>query len=152
MTEKHQNFDLSTHGSTWLRADFHLHTKADKEFMYSNAYLKSGIHPWVSFSLSGRISSNILFKQVTHWVTCLKKSTRIGHAKLPEEFDCFLEKQRTRLNIKIKPTQILFQFFPVFTCQRRAAFRPFSPFDNTCGKHQTGEFFAFSTVGFRQQF
>lgn len=25
---------LFTHGSTWVRADFHLHTKADKEFVY----------------------------------------------------------------------------------------------------------------------
>ena len=28
-------FKIFSHGSTWLRADFHLHTKEDKEFQYS---------------------------------------------------------------------------------------------------------------------
>ena len=27
--------DVFSHGSMWLRADFHLHTKADKEFSYN---------------------------------------------------------------------------------------------------------------------
>lgn len=35
MSEKSEN--LFGHGSTWLRADFHLHTKADKEFSYDGA-------------------------------------------------------------------------------------------------------------------
>ena len=30
--KKHKTF---TNGSTWLKADFHLHTKADKEFTYT---------------------------------------------------------------------------------------------------------------------
>lgn len=29
--------EVFSHGSTWLRADFHLHTKEDKEFQYSGA-------------------------------------------------------------------------------------------------------------------
>ncbi|MDZ7718338.1 MAG: hypothetical protein U5K72_05900 [Balneolaceae bacterium] len=31
MNKKSQTYDLFKHGSQWLRADFHLHTKADKE-------------------------------------------------------------------------------------------------------------------------
>jgi ABC-type cobalamin/Fe3+-siderophores transport system ATPase subunit len=31
------NNDIFQNGATWLRADFHLHTKADKEFQYSDA-------------------------------------------------------------------------------------------------------------------
>lgn len=30
-----KDFEIFKNGSTWLRADFHLHTKADKEFVYS---------------------------------------------------------------------------------------------------------------------
>ncbi|HEX4375253.1 MAG TPA: hypothetical protein VHZ50_18250, partial [Puia sp.] len=30
-----QQTDIFNNGSTWLRADFHLHTNADKEFNYS---------------------------------------------------------------------------------------------------------------------
>ena len=30
-----KEFEIFKNGSTWLRADFHLHTKADKEFVYS---------------------------------------------------------------------------------------------------------------------
>lgn len=35
MNREQKNFDLFTYGSTWLRADFHLHTKTDREFTYS---------------------------------------------------------------------------------------------------------------------
>src|ERR1017187_1043706 len=31
------NISPFTHGSDWVRADFHLHTKADKEFKYTGA-------------------------------------------------------------------------------------------------------------------
>ncbi len=31
MIQKHQAVDLFAHGSTWLRADFHLHTRADAD-------------------------------------------------------------------------------------------------------------------------
>jgi len=34
MSNEQQHVDLFTYGSTWLRVDFHLHTKADKEFKY----------------------------------------------------------------------------------------------------------------------
>ncbi|MEZ4528476.1 MAG: hypothetical protein R2941_21390 [Desulfobacterales bacterium] len=30
-----EEHDLFKNGSTWIRADFHLHTKADREFVYS---------------------------------------------------------------------------------------------------------------------
>lgn len=30
-----QTPEIFKHGSTWLRADFHLHTKADKEFSFT---------------------------------------------------------------------------------------------------------------------
>ncbi|MEA3285370.1 MAG: AAA family ATPase [Synergistota bacterium] len=33
--DKESSFDLFSYGSTWLRADFHLHTDADKEFIYT---------------------------------------------------------------------------------------------------------------------
>ena len=35
MSEEHQLSNIFAYGSTWLRADFHLHTKADREFTYS---------------------------------------------------------------------------------------------------------------------
>lgn len=35
MVDKVKKPSLFKHGSTWLRADFHLHTKADREFNYS---------------------------------------------------------------------------------------------------------------------
>jgi len=35
MSNEQKHIDLFTYGSTWLRADFHLHTKADKEFKYT---------------------------------------------------------------------------------------------------------------------
>lgn len=34
MPAKHQEYEIFRSGATWLRADFHLHTKADKEFSY----------------------------------------------------------------------------------------------------------------------
>ena len=47
------------HGSRWLRADFHLHTKADKEFSYSgqNAYYFSN---YVNALQSARISVGVI--------------------------------------------------------------------------------------------
>ncbi|MCF6335863.1 MAG: hypothetical protein L3J12_08995, partial [Spirochaetales bacterium] len=35
MSDVHKALEVFEYGSTWLRADFHLHTKADKEFSYS---------------------------------------------------------------------------------------------------------------------
>jgi len=34
MPDEIKNYNVFKHGSTWLRADFHLHTKADKQFIY----------------------------------------------------------------------------------------------------------------------
>lgn len=34
MPQEHKQLEIFRYGSTWLRADFHLHTKADKEFDY----------------------------------------------------------------------------------------------------------------------
>jgi len=41
---ENKKFEIFKHGSIWTRADFHLHTKADKEFLYSgeeNAFVTS---------------------------------------------------------------------------------------------------------------
>jgi hypothetical protein len=35
MSTENQSFQIFQHGSVWLRADFHLHTRKDKEFKYS---------------------------------------------------------------------------------------------------------------------
>ena len=35
MVDKVKRPSVFERGSTWLRSDFHLHTKADKEFHYS---------------------------------------------------------------------------------------------------------------------
>ena len=37
MSDEVKTPDIFKYGSTWLRADFHLHTKADKEFTYSDS-------------------------------------------------------------------------------------------------------------------
>lgn len=36
MAQPRKQYERFKHGSVWLRADFHLHTKADKEFKYEN--------------------------------------------------------------------------------------------------------------------
>ena len=39
-----KHLEIFENGSSWLRADFHLHTKADKEFVYSgeeNSFVSS---------------------------------------------------------------------------------------------------------------
>ncbi len=35
MSQQRKQYELFEHGSVWLKADFHLHTKADKEFKYT---------------------------------------------------------------------------------------------------------------------
>jgi predicted metal-dependent phosphoesterase TrpH len=35
MSKEHKQLEIFRYGSVWLRADFHLHTKADKEFVYN---------------------------------------------------------------------------------------------------------------------
>lgn len=35
MPQQRKQYELFKHGSVWLKADFHLHTKADKEFKYT---------------------------------------------------------------------------------------------------------------------
>jgi len=37
MPQENKKHKIFTNGSTWLKADFHLHTKADKEFTYTGA-------------------------------------------------------------------------------------------------------------------
>jgi ABC-type cobalamin/Fe3+-siderophores transport system ATPase subunit/predicted metal-dependent phosphoesterase TrpH len=46
MSTETKNYDIFQNGSVWLKADFHLHTNADKQFKYSgepNSYLKEYI-------------------------------------------------------------------------------------------------------------
>lgn len=47
MTNDSKTYEIFKSGSAWIRADFHLHTKADKEFKYDgkenefvNAYVQ----------------------------------------------------------------------------------------------------------------
>jgi hypothetical protein len=35
MSISKESFEVFHHGSTWVRADFHLHTSRDKEFKYT---------------------------------------------------------------------------------------------------------------------
>ncbi|MEG0377379.1 MAG: hypothetical protein RR614_02765, partial [Eubacterium sp.] len=37
MATEQKEYEVFRSGATWLRADFHLHTKADKEFKYSDS-------------------------------------------------------------------------------------------------------------------
>ena len=37
MSTEQKEYEVFRSGATWLRADFHLHTKADKEFKYSDS-------------------------------------------------------------------------------------------------------------------
>lgn len=44
MPDDIKTYEIFKHGSTWLRADFHLHTRSDKQFAYSgeeNSYLNA---------------------------------------------------------------------------------------------------------------
>jgi len=53
MSEMVETPEIFTHGSTWLKADFHLHTRADKEFKYDgeeNAFISDYVN---SLKLAG---------------------------------------------------------------------------------------------------
>lgn len=47
MSEEIKSYQIFKHGSTWVKADFHLHTKADKQFQYSGEE-NSFIHDYVA--------------------------------------------------------------------------------------------------------
>jgi len=58
---ENKKFELFKHGSIWTRADFHLHTKADKEFLYSgeeNAFVTSYIEGLKQASIGVGVISN----------------------------------------------------------------------------------------------
>jgi len=61
MTEEHQHLDIFAYGTTWLRADFHLHTKADKEFKYAGDE-----NSFVSGYVSGLKSEGIRLGVITN--------------------------------------------------------------------------------------
>ncbi|MCK4493183.1 MAG: hypothetical protein KAU26_03960 [Methylococcales bacterium] len=43
MSQELKKYKLFSNGSTWLKADFHLHTKADKTFKDTDDALKLGL-------------------------------------------------------------------------------------------------------------
>lgn len=60
-TNETKKFELFKHGSAWVRADFHLHTKADKEFSYSgeeNAFIASYVEGLKKASVGVGLISN----------------------------------------------------------------------------------------------
>jgi predicted ATPase len=61
MTEVITNPNPFKYGSTWLRADFHLHTRADKEFKYTGAK-----NSYVTDYVNGLMSQNIQLGIITN--------------------------------------------------------------------------------------
>jgi len=56
-----QPIDIFTYGSTWIKADFHLHTRADSQFVYSgeeNSYLKEYVVKLQEASISLGVITN----------------------------------------------------------------------------------------------
>ncbi|MBF0230943.1 MAG: AAA family ATPase [Desulfamplus sp.] len=59
MGDLSKDYQIFKHGSTWLRADFHLHTKADKEFQY-DAEENSFITDYVAALKAGGIQLGVI--------------------------------------------------------------------------------------------
>lgn len=61
MSDTRKSLDIFKHGSTWLKADFHLHTRSDKQFTYSGAdndYIKTYISKLKEASISVGVITN----------------------------------------------------------------------------------------------
>jgi predicted ATPase len=61
MSETIINYGIFKHGSVWLKADFHLHTRADKQFQYSgedNSFLKDYVAKLKEESISIGVITN----------------------------------------------------------------------------------------------
>jgi len=78
MPQPRKKYETFKHGSVWLKADFHLHTKADKEFTYSgedNAFVGEYIAQLKNKNISvGVITNHNKFEQSEY--TALSKNAR----------------------------------------------------------------------------
>ncbi|MBS4031220.1 MAG: hypothetical protein KGZ63_07365 [Clostridiales bacterium] len=76
-TEKQKKYSVFKNGSTWLRADFHLHTKADKEFEYNdedNQFLKDYIKKLKESSIKVGVITNHNKFDAKEFITLRKKA------------------------------------------------------------------------------
>ena len=74
------------HGSTWVRADFHLHTKADKEFVFSgeeNAFVGSYVEGLKAANIGIGIITNHNKFDAEEFKSLRKKARRVGVGLLP---------------------------------------------------------------------
>ena len=74
------------HGATWLRADFHLHTKGDKEFCYSgdiNYFAANYVEKLVSEGIQVGVITN-------HNKFDTSEFKELRKAAIKKRFSCFL--------------------------------------------------------------
>ena len=86
MPQPRKKYEVFKHGSVWLKADFHLHTKADKEFKYSgenNAFVGEYIAQLKNKSISvGVITNHNKFDQ-SEYAALSKKARKEEILLLP---------------------------------------------------------------------
>ena len=73
------SFELFKHGSTWLKADFHLHTQADKQFIYkgdANPFLNSYVAKMKEQSINVGVISNHNKFNLDEFVNLRKKARK----------------------------------------------------------------------------
>jgi ABC-type lipoprotein export system ATPase subunit len=73
-------------GSTWLRADFHLHTKADREFVYSGAdndFVNDYVHKLVEQNIRVGVITNHNKFDTGEYKAIAKKASKEGVFVLP---------------------------------------------------------------------
>ena len=61
MSDDRKKYNVFQHGSTWIRADFHLHTKADKQFVYigeENSFLNDYVAKLVTENINVGVITN----------------------------------------------------------------------------------------------
>ncbi|MBN2738965.1 MAG: hypothetical protein JXR70_18435 [Spirochaetales bacterium] len=79
MPDEIKTYNVFKHGSTWLRADFHLHTKADKQFVYSgeeNSFLNDYVSKLMQEGINlGVITNHNKFDQ-NEFVNLRKKARK----------------------------------------------------------------------------
>ena len=86
MHHNSKTFTLFTNGSTWLRADFHLHTKADKEFKYvdeENSFIKNYIEKLSSKNIHVGVITNHNKFDLNEFVALKKKAAKAEILLLP---------------------------------------------------------------------
>ncbi|HAJ79307.1 MAG TPA: histidinol-phosphatase, partial [Fibrobacteres bacterium] len=73
------SFELFKHGSTWLKADFHLHTQADNQFIYkgeANSFLTSYVAKMKEQSINVGVISNHNKFNMDEFVNLRKKARK----------------------------------------------------------------------------